>query len=150
MGKINIEDARVMDPAGIQQLARDLFGVELTGTKPKMLKELEALDNSQEGDAAAEAILTKDVVLENINQGLMGIQGPTSKLVINKHTGMVFINNPTLREAAKDGKIVAYNGKPVLVNGKSVMAKEYVDELVKHNMINVETITDPPKEYLAA
>lgn len=144
---LDIDDLRALDAAQIQQAAREAFGVELTGNKPKLLKEMERLINEHNGEDRESAVLSKDVVLENIQQGLLGIAAPQSKLLLNKGTGMVFLNTPALARS-KSGKLVEYTGKPVLVNGRSIMASEYVSELEKHGMLQVMSIDEAPKQYL--
>lgn len=145
--ELDIDDLRSMDAAAIQQHAREVYNVELVGNKPKLLKDIEKLMKARDGEANEEAFLSKDVVLENIQQGLLGVSTPSSKLLLNKFTGMVFLNSPALARS-KSGKLVEYFGKPVLVNGRNIMASEYVDQLAKAGMLKVTTIDDAPAEYL--
>lgn len=142
--QIDIDELRTKTAAEIVQIARDTFGVELQGNKVQLISKINKLINSQADQQAAEEVLTKDVVLQNIKEGLVSRSVPATKLVTHKVTGMVFINNKGL---ATNNNLIPYKGRPVVVvtekGQSSVMAEEYAKVLFPD-----AEIKDAPERYL--
>lgn len=153
MAKVNIDidELRTKTAAEIVEIARDTFGVELQGNKVQLISKINKLINSQEDQQAKEEILTKDVVLQNIKEGLVSRTVPATKLVVNKATGMVFLFNKGLET---NSNLIPYKGTPVTVvtdkGINAVMAPEYASVLYPGAEIKPAPDRYLPDEVLAA
>lgn len=141
--QIDIDDLRNKSAAEIVVFAREEYGVELTGNKNTLLAQLKKIMAKEQDQEAAEEVLSKDVVLENIKQAAVGRSVPQTKLVLNKGTGMVFLNHKGL---TGNNNLIPYRGKPVMVSGEgrnAIMDPTYA----KHLFPDCELLS-APKEYL--
>lgn len=138
MAQLNIDELRTKTAAEIVVIARETFnGVELQGNKAQLLAQIKRLSDAAQQEAADEAPLTKDVVLEHLRQGAVSKATPSTKLVLNKATGMVFRNheglhpNPNLVPYAKTPVIVIHKGK------QAVMDPMYAKELFPAGEVDI-------------
>lgn len=127
--QLNVDELRTKTAAEIVVIAREAFGEELTGNKAQLLAKIRRLSEAQDEQVAEDATLTRDVVLENLREGAVSKVVPSTKLVLNKATGMVFRNHKGLRT---NPNLVPYTKTPVLVihKGKqAVMDPMYAKEI---------------------
>jgi hypothetical protein len=113
----------VAAPAGditIEQ-AREALAAGQAVNKPEGIQ-VDAEDAQAQADEEKPEILSAGVVLQALKEAQTPIDIPTTPLLLNKHTGMVFRN---AKDIAVKPHIVAYRGRPVLVNGKMVMDPTY-------------------------
>lgn len=140
--QLNIDELRTKTAAEIVVIARETFGVEIQGNKAQLLSKLKGLIDEQADTTAKDDVLTRDVVLENIRQGLVSSSAPATRLVYNKATGMVFRNHEGL---ASNPNLAPYTGKPVLVihKGKqAVMHPVYARELFPDDGVEIVQLDD--------
>jgi hypothetical protein len=136
---IDIDALRKESSDKLAEIGREMFGVELQGTKVQRLRMLEKLA-AQEADArAAGSVATTDVTLETI-RGPLTRKIKKSKLVLNVVTGNVF---PFSEAIAVNRDIEPYDGVPVLVQGHGVMDPEYAARAYPDN-----DKSEPPAEFL--
>jgi len=137
---VNIDELRTKTAAEIVVFARETFGKDITGNKAQLIAQIKKIMEEQADQQASEGVLTREVVLENIRQGLVTKDAPATPLVYNKATGMVFRNHAGLHS---NPNLVAFKGDPVLVihKGKqAVMHPAYVRELFALEDIVIEAL----------